>query len=411
MNLLTKVAHILALDATFKEEDHPRGQPENAGEFVKKGSGSVGKKTKTKAKVESKGKGGEKTPNKSTDVTVNKDGSINFGRFKLNPTFDPDDWSYTGTVGGLKISANIHRSGYGSIGTLSPGSLLDNKNIIHFVIGNSDGKMESVPDFIQTLEKIEKEKTPIIYDLKSLGLSESSLTRETHNELLFWGGEVNGKEVTYFMDGDSWTINDKNKFQSGKGVNTLKKVLGPIKSKKEYSPEQKRFYFKPGESRFSKDYKVLVDSAPPLTLDQYKAINFYTKNDYQQINSQLRETKDKYKGELIEKIKNIKDYLDTASLPQDATLYRVIGAEVVKDFQKGQIFTDAGFISTSAVSFFKNDKEHPLLEINAPKGAKAAAIGQYSHYPKEKEVLLQAGSKFRIDSVDKKANIIKVTLL
>ena len=51
------------------------------------------------------------------------------------------------------------------------------------------------------------------------------------------------------------------------------------------------------------------------------------------------------------------------------------------------------------------------MHISIPKGAQVAAIGRYSSHPSESEILIQAGSKYRVDSYDPKTQTMKVTLI
>lgn len=124
----------------------------------------------------------------------------------------------------------------------------------------------------------------------------------------------------------------------------------------------------------------------------------------------------RYAEEAKQAAEHLRGWLDRATLPQDVTAHRFVRGDTADRLRKtaqagGGEFEDKGFMSTSAdPSFVRNafldsyfmaaafgDEPLPVMvEIKMKQGQKAAAIAHISKYPKEREILVQAGSRLRI---------------
>lgn len=150
---------------------------------------------------------------------------------------------------------------------------------------------------------------------------------------------------------------------------------------------------------------AIVKTLPEPTQQQMAAIKAYTNGSYSQMNGNLR-----LGGSIQEdsKADNLQSYLDSCSLPEDLTVYRGVKGEyalkIRKAFESGQKeFVDKGFMSTTIYAGkMKNQSgESLVLALKMKKGAKAAPINHVSVFQGELEVLVKAGSGFRISSIEK----------
>lgn len=98
--------------------------------------------------------------------------------------------------------------------------------------------------------------------------------------------------------------------------------------------------------------------------------------------------------------------LDKHRMASSTLLYRGVSAEApaavlayYKSLKPGDVFSDKGYVSTSA-HLFGTLGGHIKLHITVPEGGRGAPIPSVK--PQEREVLLPRGSRFRIDKVEEK---------
>ena len=104
--------------------------------------------------------------------------------------------------------------------------------------------------------------------------------------------------------------------------------------------------------------------------------------------------------------------MDKASLPEDVTLYRGVRGEFGKILMSildvGAVFVDRGFTSvTTDPQFAKKWSKQEgavTLSIICKKGQKAAAINREDEGDSEEEIVIQAGSQYKVISYDRQAN-------
>lgn len=152
-----------------------------------------------------------------------------------------------------------------------------------------------------------------------------------------------------------------------------------------------------------------------LTDKEKHAIRKYTYNSgdkksnrfFERLNAMLR-------GDLPEDDK-LRGYADTISgalkknkLKYDVMCYRSLDIDLYSDLDVGDFIEEGQFISTSIVKSAALDKPYKVT-IYAPKGSKAAYIENVSKYPKQRELLLDRESKFRV--ISKKGNEIELEVI
>ena len=135
-----------------------------------------------------------------------------------------------------------------------------------------------------------------------------------------------------------------------------------------------------------------------LSREQKAAVAAYQTKEYELINSSIRAGLPSKKAEVLKKS------LDETKLSADVVGYRGIHSGFLpsqnpKDLV-GMEFIDKGFVSTStaitpATNFIRNSTMPGVMVIKLPKGTKAAALDRFKP---ELEVVVQAGSRFRITS-------------
>jgi hypothetical protein len=155
-------------------------------------------------------------------------------------------------------------------------------------------------------------------------------------------------------------------------------------------------------------YKARLKQAPIPTKAEAAAIFKYSGGSYDPWNEALRGSFGKKSGGYPTDA--LASYLSKASLPEAITVKRRVSSDfaewLMEETQDDvHIFQDFGFASTDHWS------GKLTLKINLPKGAQAAAIGHYSDHPGENEILIQRGSKFRIDNFDPNKLEMEVTLM
>lgn len=151
-----------------------------------------------------------------------------------------------------------------------------------------------------------------------------------------------------------------------------------------------------------------------LTMEQERAINNYSGDDYSGINGYLRHEMTKKQVEswdalsnmpLSEMIRNIDDALDEFELDAPIKVFRTCENDVLRNLNLdvGAKFRDDGFVSTSVLNK-KVASGNIVMEINIPKGkGHGAWINPLSGAEDEEwEYLLPRGSEFKVKSTTKR---------
>lgn len=161
-------------------------------------------------------------------------------------------------------------------------------------------------------------------------------------------------------------------------------------------------------------YKTMLTK--PETGAEKTSIGVYSGNGYSAINGYLRGT-NPASALTKQNIGNIDAVLARSRMPEDTVVYRGIKPPFSKEIlaaKVGSTISDPGYVSTS----LKGDTskafatpEGVVLKMLLPKGNSAYVMNGRgaSHYPKEHEVLLPRGSRFRVKSLV--GNVMTVEVL
>ncbi len=174
------------------------------------------------------------------------------------------------------------------------------------------------------------------------------------------------------------------------------------------------------------EYESLIEQASPAVNNKKieKSLREYSRMGYGAINNELRHGTDLDYVAPVDEINQISNWLNSASFP-GGVVYRNISKQHMENLKPGVIYKDRGFVSTSASEAQANNMsaggthggeygrspEEWRMNIEVPEGAHAAAMWQHSTKPREKEVLLQRGSHFLIESVDHNSRTIHAKML
>ena len=155
-----------------------------------------------------------------------------------------------------------------------------------------------------------------------------------------------------------------------------------------------------------------------ISKEEKKAVRSYTDAGYRYINRHLREPENpdyqRYKDDADE----LNNIINANTLTEDTTLLRVT-RNFDEDYQQGDIIEDAAIQSTtkagrSAIHSTVMDKLYPedpesvefvgytTYTIKAPAGTPALDVTEISQFRSEGEVLLPAGTKFKVVSYERK---------
>jgi hypothetical protein len=156
------------------------------------------------------------------------------------------------------------------------------------------------------------------------------------------------------------------------------------------------------------------DAAVPWTPGQQSALRYYTSNNYHEMNGFLR--KDEYASDTAKK-KIMDAQAGMRPSTQPMTLYRGtnpsqfgLGRDAgLSDLEKlvGKDMQDKGFMSTSVGNGAAFGGK-VLLQIEAPAGSQMAFVKSISHYSGENEMLLAAGTRYKVMSVVQRGGQIVV---
>lgn len=161
--------------------------------------------------------------------------------------------------------------------------------------------------------------------------------------------------------------------------------------------------FKPGVD----ELRRMSYSSLPKDLKLYNAMRDYSGDAYFDINKYLRDPNvvkqdywdDKRVSVVKRSIRQLNQLFDKMpSVPENYTLVR--GGRVPSTLTEGSLFSDNAFISTSTnANVAKGFSSQAVFVIDVPKGTKVVPINGLSRFAHEQEVLLRAGTKFRVNKI------------
>ena len=152
-----------------------------------------------------------------------------------------------------------------------------------------------------------------------------------------------------------------------------------------------------------------------LSEDEKYAIQKYTYNSgdkkpnrfFERLNAMLR-------GDLPED-KKLRTYADIISsalnksrIKRDVIAYRNLDVDLYSGFEVNDLVIEEQFISTSVSKRAALEKPYKVV-IYIPKGSRGAYIEDISKYPKQRELLLDKGTIFRV--ISKKENVIELQVI
>ena len=100
--------------------------------------------------------------------------------------------------------------------------------------------------------------------------------------------------------------------------------------------------------------------------------------------------------------------LKKSKLKHDVICYRNMDTNPCVDLEVGDIFKEKQFISTSVVESAALNKPYKIV-IYVPEGSRGAYIETISKYPKQRELLLDKGCKYRV--LSKKKDMIELEVI
>ena len=149
-----------------------------------------------------------------------------------------------------------------------------------------------------------------------------------------------------------------------------------------------------------KEYRLWIEE---LSTDEIRAIKKYSYNSfdrrpnrfYERLNAMLR-------GQVTDERSKLSKYADIISgaiskhtLLQPIICYRGSANDITEGFQIGDTIISDQFISTSLVES-KAFAYKYRYTIYVPKGARGAYIEEISHFPKQREFLIDRNTKLRL---------------
>ena len=152
-----------------------------------------------------------------------------------------------------------------------------------------------------------------------------------------------------------------------------------------------------------------------LSEDEKYAIQKYTYNSgdkkpnrfFERLNAMLR-------GDLPED-KKLRTYADIISsalnksrIKRDVIAYRNLDVDLYSGFEVNDLIIEEQFISTSVSKRAALEKPYKVV-IYIPKGSRGAYIEAISKYPKQRELLLDKGTIFKV--ISKKENVIELQVI
>lgn len=151
------------------------------------------------------------------------------------------------------------------------------------------------------------------------------------------------------------------------------------------------------------------------TTSQRASLRYYTSNNYTMMNKYLRGLTHYATDTVLRHIRNAQAGMRPTT--QSFTVYRgtnfsQFGGTHIDQSVVGKVFEDKGFMSTS-VGGRAAFGGQVLLQIEVPRGTPAAFVKSISHYSSEDELLLAAGTRYRVQAVSKSGNqtVVRVRVI
>lgn len=138
-----------------------------------------------------------------------------------------------------------------------------------------------------------------------------------------------------------------------------------------------------------------------ITDRQRRVVRRFTGGDFTWMNRHLR-TGSETSDSILQKIDVLKETISSAPpLESEETLFRFVSKSPSElGMQEGSIWEEKGFMSTSANDNY-GSSQHTQYIIKVPKGQKILYVSGISGHQSENEVILNAGSKFKVVSIKK----------
>lgn len=253
-------------------------------------------------------------------------------------------------------------------------------------------------------------KETVAYDgyVYDLTLAENHIMYIRRNGKCFWGSNCRCYKIPILKTEEEFWEWDGRSEATTASVNEVKDVPDAFKkwvldNQERISTAKKRNtlpYFLKDNPSFIKEDKSIYSHA----------ITKYTGSYYPRINQYLRGQRKQLDDDALSVITDVSKYL-SLSEKYSGISYRGIVAdrfvfEEFKSLNKGNIFSEKGFMSTSIDKLVANDfaegtQYKIIFEI---KGKNGVDISSISDIPDEKEVLFNKGSKFKITKITKSDN-------
>lgn len=245
----------------------------------------------------------------------------------------------------------------------------------------------------------------LVYDLT---LERNHIMYIRRNGKCFWGSNCRCYKIPILKTEEEFWEWDGRSEATTASVNEVKDVPDAFKkwvldNQERISTAKKRNtlpYFLKDNPSFIKEDKSIYSHA----------ITKYTGSYYPRINQYLRGQRKQLDDDALSVITDVSKYL-SLSEKYSGISYRGIVAdrfvfEEFKSLNKGNIFSEKGFMSTSIDKLVANDfaegtQYKIIFEI---KGKNGVDISSISDIPDEKEVLFNKGSKFKITKIAKSDN-------
>lgn len=157
----------------------------------------------------------------------------------------------------------------------------------------------------------------------------------------------------------------------------------------------------------------LPDNCKKWPPDACDSIRSYTEEYYADINYALRQGNPIEEGSIVGRnIEGLDEAFKRApNVPENLIVNRGIPSSVIAGLNKGDVFQDKGFVSTTISP--KTQFGNTQVEIRVPKGSKGIYVASISAYDTEYELLLNRGTKFRVVDTNPPGNahmILEVVL-
>ncbi|WP_158644207.1 ADP-ribosyltransferase [Clostridium botulinum] len=238
-------------------------------------------------------------------------------------------------------------------------------------------------------------------------------------------GRENPTKAGVFLDGEEYKMLISNDYVikiDDMSINTLKgRDYLSVNGTLERSLDFKNDLSGVGSTWGRESYAEWLEN---LSAKEKDAINgYFSRWDYKAINEYLRngtlpsDDQDLHDEKIMkDRIETISEALGREPIPENVTVYRWCGAPEfgykadkmpnIEQFEKDFLNKDKlekGFLSTSLSSEGTNGfaPRNIILRLQVPKGSKGAYISGITGNPREKEILLDKGSKYHINRISK----------